>query len=136
MEIRAGLVYSKFTGQLIGKNCTQVRSTDEIPGLARGPVAERDIDSVKEEDVEKGLAKKVMQLFWVSLDGSVAFPIGYYPTRGATANWMAGVFESVLATLRSYSKFSSIITSTEVMQGLNVSSAAAMGGLDVTVGTG
>src|SRR5256885_1524603 len=62
-----------------------------LVGFVDCPVAEKDVWVLKnatEKDIQNLLASHVLQLFFVSIDGTVAFPLGFFPTKGISTEWL------------------------------------------------
>eukprot|EP01130_Rhizamoeba_saxonica_P006147 TRINITY_DN243_c0_g1_i8.p1 TRINITY_DN243_c0_g1~~TRINITY_DN243_c0_g1_i8.p1 ORF type:complete len:535 (+),score=79.01 TRINITY_DN243_c0_g1_i8:469-2073(+) len=78
-----------------------IESLHGVIGLSLGIVHEIDIDHIKYSDVLPGLAKKVMQFFFVSVEGDICVPFHYVPTGGLSGqdyfnliDKMVDIFES------------------------------------------
>jgi len=89
IEIRAGLCYLKRTGRLIGFST---------------PVSERNIKTFLEQHKkpEERIAKKVFQVFFVSLDGTISLPLCFYPTTGASGQWVFSTVSTLLLSFKEY----------------------------------
>lgn len=74
MEIRAGLEYLDHMGCIVG--------------LVEGPIAEKDITTIDQVAIPKMLATKIMMIHLVTSDGKRTYPLGFFPTNGATAQWL------------------------------------------------
>lgn len=72
IEIKSGAVYDSNLCQLLG--------------LASGVIAEKDIDNLQNKDLTGLWGKKVIQVFFTSLDGTVTVPLYYQLTVGITAD--------------------------------------------------
>jgi len=83
MEIRAGVVYDKRQGLLIG--------------LINGLVKERDVDTVNILNLLQQLGKKVLQIFFISSDGSISVPLCYYLTKELDGEKLAKIYMSIRA---------------------------------------
>lgn len=74
MDIRAGLTYVKEAGCIIG--CID------------GPIAVKNIDQVKEENILKNLAQRVMMIHITLVNGKADVPFMYFLTAKLTAKIM------------------------------------------------
>jgi hypothetical protein len=81
MDIRDGLVLEPKTNSVIGA----------VNGVLDAKEAMTFLEQNKEPD--KILATKVLQLFYVSIDGSVILPIGYIPTQSVDSDQMADIMK-------------------------------------------
>jgi hypothetical protein len=90
MEIRCGLVYLKSSGRLIG--------------LTDGELLEKNIDSYEpseyEQTIAPKLAKKVLEIFYVSTDARVSLPLAHYPTIGLSGQKAFDVIQECLKELK------------------------------------
>lgn len=59
-----------------------MQSSGRLIGLTTGEILEKNIDSIKESYIANNLAKKVLQIFYVSTDARVTLPLAYFPTIG------------------------------------------------------
>jgi len=85
MEIRYGLTLVDFLNIVVGK--------------VDGPIPFKDIDPL--ENINAGttnptLAKKVLQIFFVSSDGSCCLPLGFKPSTGIKAEELAEIFGGLI----------------------------------------
>lgn len=87
IEIRAGLEYSKDTG--------------EVLGLAESAIPICEIDEEVEEDLPRRFAKYIFQVFFVSLDGKLCQPLCFYPTVKATFDWTTTKVNQIIEILSS-----------------------------------
>ena len=90
MEIRHGLVYQPHLAQLVG--------------LVSGEVPEKDVNSRawKDANVNKELATKVLQVFFVSTDGKTSVPLGFHPTTGISGKEMADLMIPIIKTVAEF----------------------------------
>ncbi len=84
MEIRKGLVYRKSDGRIIG--------------LVRGEFPECQVNELSKESIPEKLVTHVMQVFLVSTDSNITIPLGYYPTKSVTGEWLSEKFQSLISS--------------------------------------
>ena len=51
--------------------------------MAAGPIPEKNIEELK--DIEDGITTKIIQVYFVTLDGSGCSPVGHFMTNGLSA---------------------------------------------------
>ena len=81
IDIRSGVIFLKSSGQLLG-----------LEHL----LSVYDVNHSTKDTMEGGLAKKVLQFFFVDNTGNISIPMGYLPTVGATGKFL---FDSVKAKI-------------------------------------
>jgi hypothetical protein len=67
---------------------TYVEEQHMVVGCADGPIAEKDVSNVNQEDIPNKLATKIMFMYLVSSDGKAAVPLVFYPTNKMTGKWL------------------------------------------------
>lgn len=90
MEIRHGLTFVPYTNQLIG--------------FCKGPVAVNEVDTRtwNEGEVQKELATKEFQVFFVSTDGSVCVPLGFKATDGIDGEGAFNLLKPLIEQFREH----------------------------------
>ena len=63
--------------------------------MASGPISEKNIEDLKEADIEDGIATKIMQVYFVTLAGSACSPVGHFMTNGLSAEKMKKIFNDI-----------------------------------------
>ncbi len=53
-----------------------------------------------EKQIERTLAKKVLQIFYVSTDGRISFPLGHFPTTGLTGKEAVEIISRCIEELK------------------------------------
>ena len=81
IDIRSEVIFLKSSGQLLG-----------LEHL----LSVYDVNHSTKDTMEGGLAKKVLQFFFVDNTGNISIPMGYLPTVGATGKFL---FDSVKAKI-------------------------------------
>jgi hypothetical protein len=94
IEIRAGVCYLQHTGCLIGFDV---------------PVLEKNVRTFLDQNKqpENCIAKKVLQVFFVSLDGTISLPLCFFPTTGSSGS---SVFQKLSPLMSSFAEHGIEIT--------------------------
>ena len=71
IEIRAGLVYLKSSGRLIGLTDGEIQAKN---------IDVNDTHHNSKKELPLTLPKKVVQIIYVSTDGRISFPLAHYAT--------------------------------------------------------
>lgn len=87
MEIRHGLVFLRYCGLLVGH--------------VDGPIAEKNVQQYVGVPMQEKQAKRVLQLFYISFDGTVTWPLAFFPSTGASGQFVFNKFDEIIQGLTS-----------------------------------
>ena len=89
IEIPYGLIWLKSSARLIGSTF--------------GVVAEKDIEQLNAiGDLHNHLGKKILQIFFMSSNGSVCLPLAFFLSTGTTSIWMHGIIVQCIEKLHQH----------------------------------
>jgi len=86
IEIRAGLTFRP--------------STKELIGLSQGSISEKEAKLFRSEEIKQGLATHILQLFFVSTDGNISLPLGFFLVNSLNGHKMFAKMRTIMTKLK------------------------------------